>query len=151
MRFTSTGIVSKDISPLPFMTYARTIELHGVIKLKAGTGPLYLMLRTLDCSLRSPATLEYLSVKIEPFDKNNEWSESNIWNEMDSILTRPTCSRLRKVRIIPVIISEAQSDAMGNVEALISPLLPLLHAKGILVVEKAIVTNEVINPYRIRE
>lgn len=93
-----------------------------------------IMLRILDCSLNSPALLEHLTFKIE-FDTELSIL-GDLWSQLDLILTRPTCSRLQSVHIVTLPFPDANIDAMYDVEVILPRLLPLLHAKGILVVEE---------------
>jgi hypothetical protein len=109
------------------------------------------MLSALDSSLRSPSMLKHLSLRIESVDEDTKWSRLSIWSEMDSILIRPTCSRLRSVRITVILPTEAQIYVQGDVESVVPHLLPRLYAKVILLVEKPVVTDDMIDPYPLGE
>lgn len=95
--------------------------------------------------------LKHLSLRIESVDEDTKWSRLSIWSEMDSILIRPTCSRLRSVRITVILPTEAQIYVQGDVESVVPHLLPRLYAKVILLVEKPVVTDDMIDPYPLGE
>jgi hypothetical protein len=106
-----------------------------------------LMVRALDCSLKSPALLEHLTFKIEFIFFAELSVLGDIWSQMDLILTRPTCSHLQSVRIVIILAPDANIDGMEDMEVILPRSFPLLHAKGILVVEKPIMTKSDLNEH----
>jgi hypothetical protein len=120
------------------------MELDGVVDVSNGFGTFPFMIRSLDSSLKSPAMLEHLSLRIEfmqPWTfSDDDWSQPigllEVWRQMDLILTRPTCLRLQRVEIIAVLPKEVEILQMGGIETLIYDRLPLLRAKDILIVKE---------------
>ena len=128
---------------VPFMCHLRAFEVHiDPLSVMDGLHIMSLMIRSLCISLTSPATLEYLKVDIselreEFFDYDSffeDLRDADVWRHLDSIITHPIGSRLKKVDIhigyhFPCHAYEPQ------VAKTILSILPLLCRKGILFVE----------------
>jgi hypothetical protein len=92
---------------------------------------------SLRISLTFPATLEHLkfNIQFQVFDTYENLRHADVWRHLDSIITHPTGSRLRRVDIninYPFVSEEPVED---KVKKAILDCLPLLHTKGILFVE----------------
>jgi hypothetical protein len=116
-----------------------------MIDVSSGFGTFSYMLRSLDSSLKSPVIPEHLSLRIEfiqPWivSTDTNWSHPvlEIWRQMDLILTRLTCSQLRKIDIFAIIPGPAEAHIeMGDMETLVYDRLPFLRAKNMLIVQNA--------------
>lgn len=111
---------------------------------------LSVLMRSLYMSLTPPATLEHLKLHLyfldlDDFDMDSFYAElhdDDIWSILDSIVTRPIGSQLKRVDI--KIESYFREDVWGiNVEnheenllEAILNSLPLLHKKDILIIQQ---------------
>ncbi|EDR00368.1 uncharacterized protein LACBIDRAFT_334187 [Laccaria bicolor S238N-H82] len=135
---------------LPFMSHLRVLEIN--IDPSSATmsdfSVLCYLMSSLCASLRSPATLEYVRLNIafegndEPFDYVSFYSGLRcdpVWRNLDSIVTRPTGSRLQRVDI-DIRYTFPHDDNIvepcnDKILAVVLDNLPLLRDRGILFVE----------------
>jgi hypothetical protein len=135
---------------LPFMCRLRFFEID--INPRSATMRdftiMSFLMRSLRISLTSPATLEHLKFKIWFRGYNNNFNhdrfyedlrDADVWSHLDSIITHPIGSRLRRVDIDINYTFRYDDDVVepDNDEILEAVLdgLPLLREKGILFVE----------------
>jgi hypothetical protein len=122
---------------LPFMCRLRFFEIDALITSMRSFKSLSLVMSSLCISLTSPATLEHLKFNINfrcSYDDN--FSESlrhaDVWRHLDSITTRPTGSRLRRVDINYAFhCDDLEEPDEDEVKKAVLDCLPLLHTKGI--------------------
>jgi hypothetical protein len=106
------------------------------------------VLLTLDASLQSPATLEHLklgcSLRLDDADSfQRDLRATGVWTRLDSLITRPIYSNLRRVDVELVLLVPdaevytefgAEPGAAKRLRKLLPQKLPSLTAKGIVFV-----------------
>jgi len=143
---------------LPFMCRLRVFEIHLCTVISTAATGIHTLLPLMDSlyiSLTSPATLEHLKVSIvyeggdDPFSSIDSVYNPDVWRHLDSIITRPTGSRLQKVDInidctfrYDFIEFVRLPDEKEVVEPILHSL-PLLREKGILVVRATVTGRQV--------
>ena len=66
-------------------------------------------------SLQPPATLEHLELKCKIASTWIPWfiSEINVWTPFDHLVDLPTCSRLRRVDVVLIVVLFSQLAKAG--------------------------------------